>query len=62
MSKATLRLVPGEADHYVFLNRASQLGKRLLAPKFSEDYSTLGRRKIHENIGKNAIEFFDSQL
>ncbi len=62
MSKATLRMVPGEADHYVFLNRASQLGKRLLEPRFSEDRSTLGRRKIHEDIGKNAIDFFDSQL
>jgi predicted dienelactone hydrolase len=62
MSKATLRIVPGDADHYVFLNRASQLGKRLLEPRFSEDHSTLGRRKIHEDIGKNAIEFFDSHL
>lgn len=62
LSKATLSMIPGEADHYVFLNRASQLGKRLLEPRFFEDRSTLGRRKIHEEIGKNAIEFFNSQL
>jgi predicted dienelactone hydrolase len=62
LSKATLRIVPGDADHYVFLNRASQLGKRLLEPKLAEDSSTLGRRKIHEDIGKNAIEFFGSHL
>lgn len=62
LSKATLRMIPGEADHYVFLNRASQLGKRLLEPRFFEDRSTLGRRKIHEDIGKSAIEFFNSQL
>lgn len=62
LSKATLRVIPGEADHYVFLNRASQLGKRLLEPRFSEDRSTLGRRKIHEDLGKNAIEFFETHL
>lgn len=62
LSKATLKIVQGEADHYVFLNRVSKLGKRLLEPKLSEDHSTLGRKKIHEDIGKNAIEFFDSHL
>ena len=62
LSQATVRIVPGEADHYVFLNRASQLGKRLLEPRFAEDRSTLGRKKIHENIGKSAIEFFEVQL
>lgn len=62
LSKATLSIIQGDADHYVFLNRASQLGKRLLEPRFSEDRSTLGRRKIHEDIGKNAIAFFNEQL
>lgn len=62
LSKATLRVIPGEADHYVFLNRASQLGKRLLEPRFSDDRSTLGKRKIHEEIGKNTIEFFETHL
>ncbi|HEY2811530.1 MAG TPA: hypothetical protein VGJ00_09115 [Rhabdochlamydiaceae bacterium] len=62
LGKATLKIISGDADHYVFLNRASQLGKRLLEPRLTEDRSTLGRQKIHEDIAKNAIEFFDKHL
>ena len=62
LAKATLKIISGDADHYVFLNRASQLGKRLLEPKLTQDYSTLGRRKIHEEIGKGAIEFFNTHF
>lgn len=62
ISKATLKIFPGDCDHYIFINNASQLGKRLLDPKLHEDRSTLGRNKIHEDIGKNAIDFFASHL
>jgi len=62
LSKATLKILPGDCDHYVFLNNASQLGKRLLDPKLHEDRTTLGRKKIHEDIGKHAVDFFASHL
>lgn len=62
LSKATLKIFKGDGDHYVFLNCASRMGKRILEPKLCEDAQTVERRKIHEEIGKLAIEFFDTHL
>ena len=62
LSKATLKIFRGDGDHYVFLNCASRMGKRVLEPKLCEDAQTVERRKIHEEIGKTAIKFFDAHL
>ncbi len=62
ISNAKLKVVHNEADHYVFLNRPSLLGKRLMAPRFCEDPSTVDRKQVHEMVGKEAVRFFDAQL
>ncbi|MBS0605528.1 MAG: hypothetical protein KF898_00355 [Parachlamydiales bacterium] len=60
--KASLKILSGEGDHYVFLNQASLVGKRLLAPRFCEDPLNVDRLKIHEDVGKTAVEFFNRHL
>lgn len=62
VKKATLKILSGDGDHYVFLNRASLVGKRLLAPRFFEDPTNVDRLKIHEDVGKAAVEFFNQNL
>ncbi len=62
ISKATLTVLKNEGDHYVFLNRASLVGKRLLAPRFCEDPASVDRLKIHEEVGKMAVSFFNRNL
>jgi len=62
IKKATLKILSGEGDHYVFLNRASLVGKRMIAPRFCEDPSSVDRVKIHEDVGKTAVNFFNQYL
>ncbi len=62
LSRVTLKIMPGEANHYIFLNRASLLGKGILEPKIFEDHVTVNRKQIHEEIGKQSIQFFQDNL
>ena len=62
ITKATLKILSGEGDHYVFLSRASLVGKRLLAPRLCEDPCNVDRMQIHEEVGRTAVEFFNRHL
>ena len=62
ISKANLKILPGEATHYVFLNRANAVGKRFLAARYCEDPASIDRKQIHDEVAKNSIRFFDDQL
>lgn len=62
ITRSSLKIIQGEADHFVFLNRASAVGRRFLEAKYCEDPATINRQKIHEEISKNAVEFFDRSL
>jgi predicted dienelactone hydrolase len=62
IAKATLKILRGEATHYVFLNRASAVGKRFLEPRYCEDPASINRKKLHDEIAKNSILFFDEML
>ncbi|MBS0604943.1 MAG: hypothetical protein JSS60_07920 [Verrucomicrobia bacterium] len=62
IAKATLKILPGEATHYVFLNRANAVGKRFLEARYCEDPASIDRKKLHEEIAKKSVFFFDESL
>ncbi len=62
ITRATLKILPGEATHYVFLTRANAIGKRFLEPKYCEDPTSIDRKKVQEEVAKNSILFFDEKL
>lgn len=62
IARASLKILQGDANHFVFLNRASAVGRRFLEAKYCEDPATIDRQKVHEEISKNTIEFFDKNL
>lgn len=62
IAKATLKILHGDANHYVFLNRPTAVGRRFLEAKYCEDPVTIDRKKVHEEIAKNTIVFFNEKL
>ncbi len=62
ISRASLRMLSGEANHYVFLNRATLLGKRVVESRYCNDHLSIDRKKIHEDLSKNAVLFFNDHL
>lgn len=62
IKKASLKILHNDGDHYVFLNRASLVGKRLLEPRFFEDGSHIKREEVHEEVGATAVTFFNEHL
>lgn len=62
ISQSTLKILTGEATHYVFLARANAVGKRFLDPRYCEDPASIDRKKLHDEIAKTSILFFDDKL
>lgn len=62
ISKASLKILQGDANHYIFLTRATIVGKRFLDAKYCEDAITIDRKKVQEELAKNAVVFFDENL
>lgn len=62
VGKASLHILSGEATHYVFLNCATAMGKRILDTRYSEDPPSVDRKKIHDFVAKRSLEFFDKNL
>jgi len=62
LAHAFLKIIPGEASHYVFLNQATVVGKRFLEPKYCIDAASIDRKKIHVEISRNSVLFFDEHL
>lgn len=62
MKRVACTLIPGVASHYVFLNEASRGGHLMLDRSIALDPPTVDRKKIHEEIGLAAVEFFDNYL
>ncbi len=62
ISHASLKIFSGEANHYVFLNRTTLVGKRFLDSKYYTDPESIDRAKVHTEIAKKAVIFFDDKL
>ncbi len=57
-----LTLIPGSANHYVFMNEVTKGGKMMLDKNLANDPSGVDRRSIHEEIALAAIQFFMDHL
>jgi len=62
VQKAVFHLIPGAANHYVFLNEVSKGGKMMLDKSVAHDPPMVDRRQIHEDIGLSAVKFFHQHL
>jgi predicted dienelactone hydrolase len=62
LARASLKIFPGEVDHYVFLGRATVVGRRFLDPKYCMDHASIDRKKVHDEIAKSSVLFFDEKL
>ncbi len=62
ISKSKLKILPGEATHYVFLNRANAIGKRFLESRYCEDPKSIDRKKLQDEIAENSTVFFNEKL
>ncbi|MBS0616081.1 MAG: dienelactone hydrolase family protein [Verrucomicrobia bacterium] len=62
MSKGALTLIPGSANHYVFLNEVTKGGKMMLDKHLASDPAGVDRKHIHEEIALAAIRFFMDHL
>lgn len=59
MTRVSLKILKGNANHYTFLNRATNVGRRFLHPKLYEDPQGVDRKKIQETLAKEAVLFFN---
>ncbi len=58
---AKLEVLPGKADHYVFLCEATAAGKRL-EPDLCIDHKSVDRGQIHQYVAGQALSFFNREL
>lgn len=56
-----LNIIPGHVDHEIFVNECNQVGKNTF-PEACVDAPGVDRRKIHEEIAKEALKFFDTNM
>jgi predicted dienelactone hydrolase len=62
IKQAAFTLIPGNANHYVFLNEVSKGGKLVLDKQLAFDPPNVNRAEIHEEIGQSAVDFFNHYL
>jgi len=62
MKKGALTLIPGAANHYVYLNEVTKGGKMMLDRHLANDPTGVDRKKIHEEIALAAVQFFMDHL
>lgn len=58
---SSLHLLGDNADHYVFLNEATEFGKEV-APHITVDNEGVDRKQIHDEVSELAIQFFKEHL
>lgn len=57
ISKTVLKVMP-KANHFIFINEPTELGKKTLAPGLISDPPGVDRHSIHREVYQSAIEFF----
>ncbi len=62
IKKVAFTLIPGAANHYVFLNEVTKGGKLMLDKSLAFDPPGIDRSRIHEDIGQSAVTFFNYHL
>jgi predicted dienelactone hydrolase len=61
INNAQLTILPGNVSHWVFMNRGTELGKKLL-PHLTIDDASIDRAAIHKQVGNLAVQFFKQSL
>lgn len=61
IESSKIHLFDKYVDHYVFLNEATEFGKKIL-PEITIDHPNTDRKKIHEETLNLAIDFFEKNL
>jgi predicted dienelactone hydrolase len=59
---ASLLVLQGEVTHFTFLNPPTTIGRRFLDAKYWGDPKSIDRQKIHQDLSKQALEFFSKRL
>jgi predicted dienelactone hydrolase len=62
IKKAVFTLIPGAANHYVFLNEVTKGGKMMIDRTVSIDPPSVDRKQIHEDVALSAVHFFNDHL
>ncbi len=62
IKKAAFTLIPGSANHFVYLNEVTKGGKMMLDKRLAIDPPGIDRSQIHEDIGHSAVKFFNYHL
>ncbi|MEM1283564.1 MAG: prolyl oligopeptidase family serine peptidase, partial [Chlamydiota bacterium] len=62
IKSSAIKIMPGKAGHYVFLNTEAQDEKKTLPPYLTKDDPSVDRSKIHEEVANMALKFFDKYL
>lgn len=62
IARAILKILPGDATHYVFLTRANAIGKRFLDPRYCMDPESIDRKQLHDELAEKSVRFFDDHL
>lgn len=62
VQRAIYNLIPGAANHYIFLNEVTKGGKMILDKALAFDPPNVDRKKVHEELGVAAVLFFKDHL
>ena len=62
ITAAALKILPGKVGHYVFLNLPTEMGKKFINRRYSQDDPSVDRAAQHAVIGQAALQFFKNHL
>lgn len=62
IKSAALKVLPGKAGHYVYLNATGEGGKNRLPLELTQDDPAVNRYEVHEEIATKALKFFNKYL
>lgn len=62
ITRASLKVLSGDASHFIFLNQPTLMGKRFLDARYWKDPENIDREKIHQDLSHTAVIFFSKHL
>jgi predicted dienelactone hydrolase len=62
LGPAKLKLLHDKASHYVFLNRVSEIGKKIIRKDIQTESIEADRKTVHQEVGHFVTDFFKEHL
>lgn len=62
IKSSAIKILPGKAGHYIFLNPEGETGRKTLPTYLTKDDPSVDRRKSHEEIAQMTLKFLDKYL